>query len=114
MTRKGACVQVDHELELKNGNLERTIKILNRTRAKKMETVAKAICHRKIETVKSKVVLKEGKYMKNSQSQRRKILFKEGAVSILGNIINHKEGNFFSRRKNFHFGLSDARRETTY
>ena len=72
-----------------------------------------------MDTVKSKAILKEGKYRKSSQSQRRKILVKEGAVSILvkgckqENIIIHKEGNFFSRRENLHFELSDASRETT-
>ena len=56
--------------------------------------------------------------MKNIQSQRNKILVKKGEVSLLvkwckkGNIINHKEGNFFSRRVNFHFGSSDTDRET--
>ena len=72
-----------------------------------------------MKTIKSKAVLKEGKYRKISQSQRRKLLVKEGTVSIMvkgckqRNIISHKEGKLFSGKENFHFGLSDASMETT-
>ena len=72
-----------------------------------------------MQIVKRKAVLKGGKYGKIIQSQRRKLLVKEDAVSILvkgcnkGNITGHKEGNVFSGRVNFHFGLSDPSMETT-
>ena len=40
-------VQVDHQLTLRNGNPEKTNKMLKITQAKNIEIVAKAICHKK-------------------------------------------------------------------
>ena len=51
----------------KNGNLEKTKKMLKINQAKKIETIATVIYHKNMETVKSKAVLNEGKYRKIRQ-----------------------------------------------
>ena len=82
--KEGAWVQVDHELAFKNGNLEQTKKMLKRTQSKKIETLAKSICHKK-----------DGNSQKQGSFKRTKVQEKQS--------ITNKE-TFGQGGRSFHFG----------
>ena len=54
-------VQVDHQLTLRNGNPEKTNKMLKITQDKKIETSAKAFCHKTDENCQKKCSFKRRK-----------------------------------------------------
>ena len=74
---------MNHELAFRNGNLEKNKKMLKRTQAKKIETVAKEICHKKY-----------GNCQKQGIFKIRKVQEKESVT---------KNENFGQGGRSFHF-----------
>ena len=82
--KEGAWVQVDHELAFRNGNLEKTKKMLKRNQAKMTEIAAKETYHKK-----------DGNYQKKGSFKIRKVQEKQSVA---------KKETFGQGGRNFYFG----------